>query len=205
VTVISVDYRKAPEGPFPSQIHDAYAATMWVIQNAESLGIDADHVGLFGESAGGYVAVGTSVMLAERDQSNLIRFHNPQFPMVTDHFTNGDQIEEGPASVCAGMMRAFYDILCPDLPGNKDNVHLYPIKATDDLVKKMSPAVIITAEFDFLLHGCQALRDLYQKNGILLDYGCAAGMTHNYNFSYIFEASCDAHFLAFNQICEKYL
>jgi len=31
VTVISIDYRKAPEGPFPSQIHDAYAAIMWVI------------------------------------------------------------------------------------------------------------------------------------------------------------------------------
>jgi hypothetical protein len=49
------------------------------------------------------------------------------------------------------------------------------------------------------------MRDLFKKNGKLLDYGCAAGMTHNYNLTYAFEGACTAHFLAFKQMCEKYL
>lgn len=81
--IVSVDYRLAPENPFPAAIEDCYAALRWLSGTANDLGVDAARTGVMGESAGGGLAA--ALALLARDQGEYaLSFQHLIYPMIDD-------------------------------------------------------------------------------------------------------------------------
>jgi len=81
--VVSVEYRLAPEHPYPAGPEDCYAGLLWTAAHAEELGLDLDRLAVYGGSAGGGLALATALLARDR-QGPAIRFLMPFYPMVDD-------------------------------------------------------------------------------------------------------------------------
>ena len=82
IIVASVDYRLAPEDPFPAGLDDCVAVLAWMHDRADALGIDADRVAVGGGSAGGGLAA--CVAQVATDRGIPVRFQMLQYPMLDD-------------------------------------------------------------------------------------------------------------------------
>jgi acetyl esterase/lipase len=84
--VVSVDYRLAPETAHPGPVEDCYAALAWLFANAKDLGVDTKRVAISGESAGGGMAAGLTLLARDRGEYP-IAFQHLIFPMLDDRTT----------------------------------------------------------------------------------------------------------------------
>jgi acetyl esterase/lipase len=81
--VVSVEYRLAPEHPYPAPLEDCYAALVWMTNAAEELKIDVSRVAVAGQSAGGGLTAALSLLARDR-KGPAISFQMPLYPMIDD-------------------------------------------------------------------------------------------------------------------------
>ncbi len=81
--IVSVDYRLAPEHPFPDGLDDCYAALRWLHDEADALGVDPARIAVGGDSAGGGLAAALSQMARDRGGPD-IHFQLLEYPMLDD-------------------------------------------------------------------------------------------------------------------------
>jgi acetyl esterase/lipase len=80
---VSVEYRLAPETPYPGPLEDCYAGLKWTFGHAGELGIDPGRIGVSGISAGGGLAAGLALLVRDRGEMQLA-FHCLEYPMLDD-------------------------------------------------------------------------------------------------------------------------
>lgn len=89
VPLLSVDFRFAPEHPYPTSVEDCYAALCWALENAGALGVDPSRIAVMGDSAGGGMAAAMALMARDRGGPPL-RAQILVYPMLDDRTTTPD-------------------------------------------------------------------------------------------------------------------
>ena len=139
VTVFSVDYRLAPEQPFPAGLNDCYNVLSWIMQEADSLGIDPSCVAIGGASAGGGLAAGLA--LKNREAANYpLRLQLLIYPMLDNlHATDSGQIENHPIWTRDASFSA-WEMYLNGTPGEAASPMAAPARASD--VSGLPPAYL---------------------------------------------------------------
>ena len=175
--VVSVDYRLAPEAKFPAAPDDCYAATKWVADNADDLGIDSDRIAVAGDSAGGNLA--TAVALMCRDKGGPALVHQLLIYPVTDHSFDTISYKENGAGyfLSADMMRWFWHHYL-ESERDGDNPLASPLRAPD--LSRLPSTTLLTAEYDPLRDEGRAYATRLKEAGVLTSHTEYAGVFHGF-------------------------
>ncbi|MDP6977339.1 MAG: alpha/beta hydrolase [Myxococcota bacterium] len=146
VIVVSVDYRLAPDHPYPAPLDDCYAALEWLYANARELGGDPERLGIGGGSAGGNLSA--ALALRARDQGGPpIRFQYlliPATDLVGEDWPSYREAGERYVLKVSGLWQ-MYAAYAPD-PEVRRSPYVSPLLADD--LSGLPPALVVTAHFD---------------------------------------------------------
>ncbi|VVD33692.1 alpha/beta hydrolase [Paraburkholderia dioscoreae] len=176
--IVAVDYRLAPEHPFPAAIDDALASYQWIAQNADGLGIDASRLGVVGDSAGGFLA--TFVSLSAGDYPKEIR---PKLQLLFYPVTDLAAESAGYSRVASGLpftsvtMRWFRDHYVQRAL-DADDVRLAPLNALD--LTASPDTLIVTSGFDPLCEEGTAYARRLQDAGVRVNHLHLADQIHGF-------------------------
>jgi acetyl esterase len=146
--VVSVEYRLAPEHPFPAGVEDCYAVLSWVAAHAEDLGIDPARVGVGGESAGGGLAAAVALMARDRGGPSLC-FQWLGIPEIDDRLATPSAVAfvDTPSWNRPGAEISWQQYLGPTVPGTEGvSPYAAPARAAD--LAGLPPAYVTACEFD---------------------------------------------------------
>jgi len=177
ISVISVDYRLAPENKFPAAVDDAWAATRWIAAHGAELGIDPARLAVGGDSAGGNLAAVVALLARDAGGPKI------SLQVLTYPVTDLGAETKSYADLAEGYMltrdsmrwfRAHY------LSKEEDALdwRVSPIRATS--LAGLPPALVITAGFDPLRDEGQAYALRLSEAGVSVDAVCFGGMIHGF-------------------------
>lgn len=141
--VVSVEYRLAPEHPFPAALKDCYAALEWVAANTWTIDGDAGRIAVCGDSAGGNLA--TVVVLRSRDRGGPAIEHQVlAYPATSYPFESDENIERG-YFLEQPDVEWFWSLYLADEVDGK-NPYAAPLQARD--MSGLPPTTVLTCQFD---------------------------------------------------------
>jgi acetyl esterase len=165
IGVVSVDYRLAPENPFPAGLEDALASVQWVAANAAELGVDWERLAVGGDSAGGNLA---AVVCQElRDAGPPIRFQLLIYPALDARMATPsiDQNAEG-YFLTKEAMHWFSAHYRRGTNVDPDNPRISPACAPDAAITGLPRGLVITAEYDPLRDEGEAYAQRLRRAGV---------------------------------------
>lgn len=181
--VCGVGYRMVPFVQYPYTMLDSYVGLKYVAENAKALGIDSERIALSGDSAGGYQVLATVAKLAQNDEAHLLKMARVGVSQIFDYFFTEPVESMTPAE--AITIQESQKVMEWMTGGESDrhlrqkNPHLFPGLASDELLAKYPPFVIIEQEFDNFRTPSERLAKRLNKAGRLLEFICYPGCGHS--------------------------
>ncbi|MDM1555021.1 alpha/beta hydrolase [Chryseobacterium indologenes] len=170
--VVFIDYRLAPEHPFPAGLNDCLDTVQWIVKNADSLGIDENRIGIIGDSAGGALSTAVSTQIGE-----LFKFQVLIYPAADNQLTTKtwEIYENGPVLNRQGGVDAWNWYLPRE---EAHNPLAIPILIKD--FKNTPSTLIIIAEHDPLADDAKNLAENMENAGVLLTTSFYKDMVHGF-------------------------
>ncbi len=177
VSVISVDYRLAPEHPFPAGVDDAQAATEFVAEHADEFGVDPTRLAIGGDSAGGNIAAAVARRLRNEGGPPLA-YQLLLYPATDADMNTASYLEnaEGYLLTRAAMVW-YWDQYVPD-PAQRLDPDASPLRAAD--LSNLPPALILTAGYDPLRDEAEAYARRLTEADVPVTLSRYDGMFHGF-------------------------
>lgn len=170
--ILSVDYRLAPEYPFPQPLEDVYRALCWVAQQAPQLGIDAKRLAVGGDSAGGNLAAAVALLARDRGGPNIER-QLLLYPALSREMTTKSYCEfaEGYFLTRDAMVFCWQQYLAQRRDPGAEPLHAATLRG-------LPPATILSCEYDPLRDEAEQYAQRLREAGVPVRCERLPGMVH---------------------------
>ncbi len=177
--VVFVEYERAPEARFPLPVEQCYRSLTWLAERGRSLGLDTSRLAIAGDSAGGNLAAAVSLLAARRGGPS-IRLQALLYPVTDCDFTRPSYRDfESGLNLDLAAMRWFWEEYVPD-PVLRADPLASPLRALEDELKNLPPALVITAECDVLRDEGEAFARKLAAVGVSVTAVRFAGTLHGF-------------------------
>ncbi|WP_410573598.1 alpha/beta hydrolase [Amycolatopsis sp. cmx-4-61] len=193
VPMLSVEYRRAPEHPFPAPLEDAYTALRWLHDHAGELGVDPARIGVMGDSAGGGLAAAVSMLARERGGPAIAR-QILVMPMLDDRTPAPDE-HIAPYLVWSyDDSRTAWPALLGDAAGGPD-VPATAAPARLEDAAGLPPAYIEVGQLDLFRDEDTAYATKLGRAGVPVEFHLHPGVPHEFD-SIAFDADVSRRAIA---------
>lgn len=178
--VVSVDYRLAPETPFPGSLEDNYAALRWLHMSVAELGVDPTRIAVLGESAGGGHAAALAIAARDRGEFPLC-FQVLIYPMLDDRTASGADSSWSGHFVWSGSSNRFgWGALLGCEPGGETAPRGAVPARVEDL-SRLPPAWIGVGELDLFYEEDVTYAGRLEQAGVQAELYTQAGAYHGFD------------------------
>lgn len=180
---VSVDYRLAPETPFPGPVEDCYAALKWLHAHASELGVDANRIAIGGASAGGGLAAGLGLLTRDRGEVPLA-FQLLIYPMLDDRtVTVADPHPYAGEFIWTAAANRFgWTALLGREPGSA-GVSPYAAAARAERLAGLPPTYICVGALDLFLEENLEYARRLMREGVPTELHVYPGAYHGFNMA----------------------
>ncbi len=175
--VLAVDYRLAPEHPFPAAIDDCLAVTRWAAEHAGEIGADARRIAVAGDSAGGNLATVVAIRIRDEGGPKLCA-QLMNCPWVDTDMARPSYRENGAGYFLTLDLMRWFEGHYLTTPEQRQHSHVAPLRAKN--LTGLPPAYVLTAEHDPLRDEGEAYADALAAAGVPVVKKRVSGMIHDF-------------------------
>tara|TARA_Y100001001_G_scaffold95343_1_gene93051 strand:+ start:771 stop:1817 length:1047 start_codon:yes stop_codon:yes gene_type:complete len=173
------DYTPTPDAQFPVAINQAYAATTWVAEHGNEIGVDGSRLAVAGNSVGGNMSTVVSLMAKEKNGPKLA-FQLLLWPLVDSDTSRPSYTKYAQGRfLTTPIMEWMWDMYIPN-PEDRKQKYVSPVNATLEELKGLPPALIQVAENDILFDEGVAYGRKLDEAGVPVTLTVYKGMIHDY-------------------------